>query len=342
MKQHSLFMAPMTTWGSNQDLSVSDTELAYLRRRAKNVDYVITACTFLDRRHQGFAGQFYAGSDDYLPSLQQLSAAIHDGGAQAILQVHSPGRMISPDIQQQPGIDLVSASPVRPDRPGYGTPRALTIDEISAITQSYHAVTHRAIKAGFDGLEIHGANTCLPQQFVSPLTNQRTDAYGKDRLLFVKELVSAVEQARQEAARPDFMIGYRFSPEELETGGLRLPHTFALLDYLCSTSIDYLHVSLERYDRRSYFDDTVIASVLLERIAQRKPLIGVGKIRTQSDVAAAFQLGYDHLAIGTALLLNPDWAEIEEPVTVISEANVPDDLPTPMRSILINVFANMV
>lgn len=155
-------MAPMTTWGSNPDLTVSDVELDYLRTRAKNVDYVITGCTFLDRRHQSFPCQFFAGSDDNLESLTHLAASIHEGGAGAILQVHEPGRMISPDMQNLPGIDLVSASTVRPERDGYGTPRALTTDEIDTVFQQHHDVTLRAIRAGFDGIEIHGANSSWP------------------------------------------------------------------------------------------------------------------------------------------------------------------------------------
>jgi 2,4-dienoyl-CoA reductase-like NADH-dependent reductase (Old Yellow Enzyme family) len=340
MKPRALFMAPMTTWSSNPDLTVSEAELAYLRARARNVDYAVTACTFLNRRRQSFPLQFFAGSDAYLDSLTRTAAAIHEGGARAILQVHEPGRMISPPLQGEPGIELVSASAVRPERDGYGTPRALTEAELEAMFAEHHAATGRAIRAGFDGIELHGANTYLPQQFVSPLTNRRTDAYGRDRLRFVRRLVQAVEDARREAGRPDFLIGYRFSPEEKEAGGLRLPHTFELLDHLSSTGIDYLHVSLERYDRPSYFDEgLIVARALLERIAGQKPLVGVGKIRTRADVEAAFRLGFQHVAMGTALLLNPRWADTADPVTQISEATVPHDLPPGMRKMLIEVFS---
>ena len=341
MKPHALFMAPMTTWSSNADLTVSDAELRYYEARARNVDYVITGCTFLQRNHQGFSGQFFAGSDDYIQSLTQLSGAIHRGGAKAILQVHSPGRMVSPDMQQNPYIEVVSASAVRPDREGYKTPRALSIQEIATIVRSYYEATIRAIRSGFDGLEVHGANTYLPQQFVSPLTNLRDDAYGRDRLLFVRELMQAILRARLDAGHPGFIVGYRFSPEEREPGGLRLSHTLDLLDYLCSTDIDYLHVSLERYDRTSYFGDQIVATALFNHIAHRKPLVGVGKIRTRSDVKQARDLGYDHIAIGTGLLLNPSWATQMEVHTEISEDAIPPDIPLPMRHMLINVFAKM-
>lgn len=339
LKRKALFMAPMTTWSSNPDLTVSAEELRYYQRRAKNVDYVITGCTFTLRRQQGFVGQFYAGSDDYVGSLATLAGAIHSGGAQAILQVHSPGRMVSPDLQSDPQIDVVSASPVRPDRAGCKTPRELAVAEIHAITRSYFDVTVRALKAGFDGIEIHGANTYLPQQFVSPLTNRRADAYGVDRLLFVRELVDAVLQARRDAHRPAFIVGYRFSPEERDDGGLRLAHTLGLLDALCTSDIDYVHVSLERFDRTSYFDDTLIVQALQERIGQRKPLIGVGKIKTPDDVARAFSMGFDHVAMGTTLLLNPDWRTTAAPNQEISAATIPSDIPPAMRQMLLTHFA---
>lgn len=332
-------MAPMTTWSSNPDLTVSNEELKYYHARAKNVDYVITACTFLKRNQQSFYGQFFAGDDSYLNSLRSLSDAIHDGGAKAILQIHSPGRMVSPEMQMNPDIDVVSASPVRADRDGYKTPRELNVEEIEEIITSYYNATIRAISAGFDGLEIHGANTYLPQQFVSPLTNRRKDEFGVDRHLFVKKLLRSVEKARHDAHAPDFIIGYRFSPEEREDGGLRLDHTLALLDDLCSTGIDYLHVSLERFDRTSYFSDVVVATVILERIAGRKPLVGVGKIRSTDDVRSAFDLGYDHVALGTTLLLNPDWESTLNPITEITESTVPLDIPPAMRDMLINVFS---
>jgi 2,4-dienoyl-CoA reductase-like NADH-dependent reductase (Old Yellow Enzyme family) len=338
MKSRALLMAPMTTWSSNPDLTVSADELRYYKTRTANVDYVITGCTFTLRSQQGFPRQFYAGSDDYLASLATLSAAIHEGGAKAILQVHSPGRMVSPELQTNPTVEVVSASAVRPDRAGCRTPRALTVPEIKMITRSYHDVTARAIQSGFDGIEIHGANTYLPQQFVSPLTNHRTDEYARDGLLFIRELVEAVLKAKADARKTDFIVGYRFSPEEKEAGGLRLEHTFGLLDALCGWPIDYVHASLKRYDRTSYFNDTVIVDALRNCIRQRKPLIGVGKIKTREDIARAFSMDLDHLAMGTILLLNPDWRTTTRLNMELCEASLQPDIPPRMRDMLLKRF----
>ena len=339
MKNRALLMAPMTTWSSNPDLTVSIEELRYYQRRAANVDYVITGCTFAVRQQQGFANQFFGGSDDYLASLASLAQAIHAGGARAILQVHSPGRMVSADLQADPRIDVVSASAVRPQRPGYRTPRALTPPEIKAIHRSYYEITGRAINAGFDGIEVHGANTYLPQQFVSPLTNLRDDEYGRDRYLFARELVDAVLSARGRARKPEFIVGYRFSPEEKEEGGLRLAHTFGLLEVLCASDLDYLHVSMDQFDRTSYFDDTVVAQALLDCIRRRKALIGVGRIKTPADVERAFAIGFDHVAMGTTLLINPDWRTSTSLNMQLTERTLPPDIPPGMRQMLLRFFA---
>ena len=329
----------MTTWSANQDLTVSAVELAYYERRARNVDYVVTACAFTLRRQQCFINQFFAGSDDYLDSLAGLAQAIHRGGAQAILQIHSPGYMVFPDLQDRSDIDVVSASAIAPKSDRYRTPRALTIDEIGEIVGSYYDATWRAIKVGYEGVEILGGNTFLPQQFLSPRTNRRDDIYGRDRLRFARELVDAVLQARVDANRPDFLVGYRFSAEEKEENGLKLADTFGLLDMLCATPVDYLHLSVDRFDRTSLFEDTLLATALLGHLRQRKPLVGVGRIMTSADVARAFALGYDHVALGTTLLLNPDWKMGKQEHLQISDESIPEDIPLPMRGMLLRFFA---
>ena len=121
-----------------------------------------------------------------------------------------------------------------------------------------------------------------------------------------------------------------------------MPHTLELLDYLCSTNLDYLHASLESYDRKSYFDDTLIVTSLQNCIRQRKPLIGVGKVRSKADVNKALEIGFDHIALGVTLLLNPDWKDITKVQTEIREHTVPDDIPLEMRKMLINVFSKFV
>src|SRR5699024_2667149 len=131
-------------------------------------------------------------------------------------------------------------------------PRELTEAEIIALIGSYQQATERAIRAGFDGVEIHGANTYLIQQFFSPHSNRREDQWGgsrEKRFKFINDLVDAVTDTVDNSNVNDFIVGYRFSPEEFETPGLRLDDTFYLIDQLCHKPLDYLHISFDDYQR---------------------------------------------------------------------------------------------
>ncbi len=308
--RNKVCVAPMTTWSANDDLTVSDQELAYYRLRSKEVGMMITGCTFVNKDYQGFDHQFYGGSDDYIPSLTTLAKVIKDEGAKAILQVFHPGRK---------GIanngEVVSASAVKPTngKKNVMTPRAMTNLEVDQFIENFYQTVIRAIKAGFDGIEIHGANTYLIQQFFSAHTNIRNDKWGgsiENRIKLPLEIVKASLRAKNEYATEEFIIGYRFSPEEIEENGISIKQTLFLVENLCMTDLDYLHVSLSAYDQSSIVDKEdkrIIAKLILEQIKGRKPLIGVGQITDVSDAMKAFELGYDLISIGKAIIVDPLW-----------------------------------
>ena len=125
--------------------------------------------------------------------------------------------------------------------------RELTSIEIDEIITAFGEATRRAIEAGFDGIEIHGANTYLIQQFYSPFTNSRTDKWGgsrENRMRFPLAVLKACQEAIKKYANRPFILGYRFSPEEPSTPGLTMADTFYLVDVLAECGLDYLHVSL--------------------------------------------------------------------------------------------------
>ena len=108
-------------------------------------------------------------------------------------------------------------------------------------------MTKRAIKAGFDGVELHGAHGFLLQNFFSPLFNHRSDRWGGDlenRMRFPLAVLQEVKNAVYECATKPFLIGYRISPEESAEGGLRIEDTYKLLDRLISSGVSYIHASL--------------------------------------------------------------------------------------------------
>ncbi|WP_405102847.1 NADH-dependent flavin oxidoreductase [Oceanobacillus sp. FSL H7-0719] len=304
-------MAPMTTYSANPDDTVSDEELAYYEERSYGVGAVITACTYVIPSGKGFPGQFAGHTDAYTDSLRKVAQAIHKGGAKAILQIYHGGRQSPRELV--PNGDVVSASDtIAADG---GKARALTVGEIKEIVKAFGETTRRAIEAGYDGVEIHGANTYLLQQFFSGFTNKRTDEYGgtfEKRMRFPLEIVTEVNRVKQQYADDSFIVGYRFSPEEPEEDGITLDDTVQLIDRLANEPLDYLHVSLGDFRslaRRYEGKKENRIKILHQVIDGRLPLIGVGSIYSKKDALEAMKTGAELIALGRELLIEPHWIE---------------------------------
>lgn len=310
--RNRMVMSPMTNWSSNQDGTISDKEIVYYKRRAKGVGMVITACAHVRAHGKGFEGGCSADSDHTIPQLRRLAVAIREQGAKAILQIFHGGRNCPRELI--PDHQPLSASAV-PARPGAYVPRAMTEEEILDTISGFGEATRRAIEAGFDGIEIHGANTYLVQQFFSPHSNRRTDRWGgniRKRLTFPIAVVEEIEKViERHAARP-FILGYRLSPEESWQPGIALEDTLILIDALAQKKLDYLHISLSNFWQGSIRDkeDQRPRIMLIQQyIGQHIPLIGVGSIRTADDARKALQSGVPLVALGRELIMDPDWVQ---------------------------------
>lgn len=166
--KNRVLMAPMTNSSSHPNGDVTEEELVYYSRRAKSgIGAIITACANVEPLGIGFPNAIAADTDERIPSLAKLASAIKDNGSVAILQIFHAGRMSNPDLLH--GEQPVSASAVAAIRPDAVTPREMSGEEVDATIRAFGDATRRAIEAGFDGVEIHGANTYLIQQFFSPL-----------------------------------------------------------------------------------------------------------------------------------------------------------------------------
>ncbi|USK70280.1 NADH-dependent flavin oxidoreductase [Peribacillus asahii] len=318
--KNRIVMAPMTNFSSNPDGTVTEAEVNYYARRSKGVSMVITACTYVTPNGKGFHGEFGGDSDEMIPSLKQLAKGIKDQGAKAVLQMFHGGRMCPPELV--PNGVIVSASDIPAEKGGASTeepavkPRALTELEVEKIIHAFGETTRRAIEAGFDGVEIHGANGYLIQQFFSPHSNRREDRFGgslEKRMTFPLAVVDRVKNVVKEHAQSPFIVGYRFSPEEPETPGITMADTLALVDALADKNLDYLHVSLTEFfsTARRGVDDVNKTRIeyLLETINNRVPLIGVGSIYSADDARKAFETGVPLLALGRELIIDPDWVQ---------------------------------
>lgn len=322
-------IAPMTTWSSHADGSIHPDELAYIRRRARGPGLFMTAACYVMPEGHAFDGQWSCHDDSFLPSLRAVADAIHDEGSLAVLQIHHGGRMCPASIL---GHAPLSASAVPAERPGADTPRAMTEEEIHATIDAFAAATRRAIAAGYDGVEIHGANTYLLQQFFSPHSNRRDDDWGgslEKRLRFSLAVTRAVLSTAAEADRP-FAVGYRFSPEEVENPGITLEDTMVLVDALVGVRgegekgrriegrrLDWLHVSVRDYTAGSMRDaqdlrrPTRVVIEHLDRLpaADRLPVIGVGLMHTPEHAVRALDDGCAAVALGRIALMEPEWTE---------------------------------
>ncbi|WP_189068595.1 NADH-dependent flavin oxidoreductase [Deinococcus radiotolerans] len=310
--RNRLALAPMTTTSADPDDNVSAAELDYIARRSAGVGLVITAVAYVTPGGKGFPGQFGAEHDGRLDSLRALAGRIKAAGARAVLQIFHAGHNAPPELV---GGDVTSASDVPSTQAhrAHVPVRALSSDEVAAIVRDFGHATRRAIDAGFDGVEIHGANGYLIQQFVSAHSNRREDQWGgtpEKRLAFPLAIIDEVQRARAQAPQP-FLIGYRFSPEEPQDQGLTMHDTFALLDALRERHLDYVHVSLHEYDatpRRGGDPDRTRLQQIAEHLGDT-PLIGVGNIWTPADAQRALDLGATFVALGRALLLDPEWVQ---------------------------------
>ncbi|WP_288500950.1 flavocytochrome c [uncultured Erwinia sp.] len=314
--KNRLLMAPMTTCTGFYDGTVTSELVEYYRDRAGSIGTVIVECCFIDTKGPAFPGAIAIDSDNKISGLSKIADAIKSKGSKAILQIYHGGRMVEPELIG--GRTPVAPSAIAAPREGATTPQALTAEEVEVMITKFGDAVNRAIKAGFDGVEIHGANTYLIQQFYSPNSNQRDDKWGgsrDNRARFPLEVLEITHKMAQRFAAPSFIIGYRFSPEELEVPGIRWDDTLYLLEKLAARGLDYVHFSVGQLLRPSIVDREDPTPLITKYLAQRSetlakvPVIGVGGVVNKADAESALEHGFDLVAVGKACIAYPDWAD---------------------------------
>ncbi|MDC0842991.1 NADH-dependent flavin oxidoreductase [Acinetobacter sp. P1(2023)] len=308
--KNRLVVAPMTHFASNDDGSLSQEERAFIQGRAENFGFFISAATLVSPEGKAFVGQPEAISDKDLPSLKAVANLIKSQGAKAILQIHHGGKLSINEL-------LNGAEMVAPSEDLQSGSRELTHSEINNLIEAFANAADLAIQAGFDGVEIHGANGYLIQQFNSAQSNRRTDEWGgsiEKRMRFSLSIIDAVHAVKMKHGFNDFIIGYRFSPEEPGEQGLTMADTFALIDALVEKPIQYLHVSLwDFYKKARRGADVSLTRMQLlhERIAGKLPLIGVGSLFSADQILDAYETKWaEFIAVGKAVMMNPDLATL--------------------------------
>ncbi|CCG87047.1 flavocytochrome c [Erwinia piriflorinigrans] len=314
--KNRLLMAPMTTCTGFYDGTVTSELVEYYRVRAGSIGTVIVECCFIDTKGPAFPGAIAIDSDNKIPGLARIADAIKSAGSKAILQIYHGGRMVEPELIG--GKTPVAPSAVAAARVGATIPQALSAEEVEVMITKFGDAVNRAIKAGFDGVEIHGANTYLIQQFYSPHSNQRDDKWGgsrEKRARFPLEVLDITHKMAQRFADPSFIIGYRFSPEEIEVPGIRFEDTLYLLEKLAARGLDYVHFSVGQLLRSSIVDVSDPTPLIGKYLAARSeqlakiPVIGVGGVVNKADAESALEHGFDLVAVGKACIAYPDWTD---------------------------------
>ncbi|MDX9856898.1 MAG: tRNA-dihydrouridine synthase [candidate division Zixibacteria bacterium] len=304
-----LVMAPMTTTAGEVDGSFSDQEIAYLARRGRSgIGLVMTPACYCHKSGHSFERQVGCDRDELRGSLARCAESINRTGAASFLQIHHGGNAAR---QQLCGAQPVAPSAVHNRRGTSELPRALTGAEIENLIESFAGAAARAKAAGFSGIELHGANTYLFQQFFSPFTNKRDDEWGAgtwvNRVRFASEVVKAVRQA----VGDEYPVSFRVSPEEPDPDGYSTYDAIKLLKALVPLGVDIVHVSSWDYGvgvRGDYPNHTHPTKLIRESLPAEVPVIGVGGIQRPEQAQRVLDDGIDMVAIGRGLLLDADWA----------------------------------
>ncbi|WP_338487082.1 NADH-dependent flavin oxidoreductase [Ruoffia tabacinasalis] len=306
-------MAPMVAAGSAYDGFVGEDDLKYFERRSQTGALLLTGAANVGPFGNAFGYGLGIQSDAHITGMKKLASTMKAQGAKAMLQIFHPGRQAKYSYQDEEKVYGPSTKDfVFLDYPVTG----MTNEEVYEFVQYFADATKRAIEAGFDGVEIHGANHYLIQQFFSELSNEREDEWGgsrEKRAAFPLAVVKAVQKVANEHATDDFIIGYRISPEEIhgEIVGYNLDDALYLIDQVADLGVDYIHVSQfgpTGFKNKACLGEhkgEVMNEVIRELLADRTLLIGAGDLTSPDKLLEA--LNYvDILAMGSAAIVEPD------------------------------------
>ncbi|EOS22428.1 hypothetical protein C806_03767 [Lachnospiraceae bacterium 3-1] len=309
--KNRIVMTPMGTNYGEQNGEMSFLHINYYEQRAKGGTGLIiveNASVFSPQGSNGTT-QLRIDHDSYIPRLYKLCETVHKHGACIAIQINHAGASAQ---AQRTGIQPVSASDI-PSKEGGEIPRPLSKEEIYEIVEKYGKAAKRAQTAGFDAVEIHAGHSYLLSQFLSPLTNKRTDEFGgspENRARFARLVI---EEVRKQVG-PFFPIFVRISADEFMEGGNTLEDTLEYLQYF-EKEVDVFDVSAGLNGSIQYqIDANYLAdgwrSYMAKAVKERyhKPCITMGNIRDPRIADNILEKGHaDLIGIGRGLIADPEW-----------------------------------
>ena len=304
-------IAPLTTDSSHEDGTATENELEFVRRRAASgFGAAISSAAYVEQDGRSWQG-IGAAHDGHLSSLHRLAEAMRAAGGLAILQIYDGGRIAKPELIGEQCMRAPSA--VASLRPGAKTPRAMTSDEVENLIASFREAASLARKAGFDGVEIHGANHYAVHQFFSPRANHRVDHWG-GTLAKRMNFPLAVAQAVRDALGPKLIAGFRVTPFEAEADGYTLEDSKLLCGELARLNLDYISVSLDDYRKSRPTGETRVYNGPVEKIIPRQ------RVRSRNLPALSRAAVRSWQAVGSKRAWMPRGRSNWEPIWLRSDA----------------------
>ncbi|KAK7036560.1 hypothetical protein VNI00_011493 [Paramarasmius palmivorus] len=312
--QHRVVLAPLTRFRSDEKhVPLSHVPEYYDQRSRIPGSLLITEATFIHAKAGGYPNAPGIWSDDQIAAWKKVTDRVHANGSYIYLQLWAIGRQAMHEVlkKEDPSLEYTAPSAIGLAEYGLPNPRPLTIDEIHEFIRYYATAADNAVnKAGFDGVEIHGANGYLIDQFLQDVSNKRTDEYGgniEKRARFALEVVDAVTKVVGEKR-----TGLRLSPWGTY-GDMRMKEPKPQFAYLVEKLVElhpdlaYLHVVEPRADGLQSVKVVPegFENDFIRKIWKPRPFISAGGHNRDTAVEYA-EKNDDLIAIGRSYIANPD------------------------------------
>lgn len=307
VSKNRIAMPPMANGLATDDGAVVPKLNRHYEDRAKEeVGLVIVEHAYVHPTGKASPRQLAVDRDELVEGLATLASSIKNQGALAAIQItHAGSKTTRETCGQEPVAPSAVSNPG-----GGGMPRELSTEELSELKACYVQAAVRCEKAGFDAIELHGAHGYFLNQFLSPLTNLRTDAYGgsdEGRARFPIEVVQAVKRALDK----ETVLMYRLGADDLLPGGLAIEEAVRFSVSLEENGVDLIDVSggLSAFmivDKKPGFFRTHSRAI---RDRASIPILVTGGVKTAGFAEDILESGdADIVGIGRSLLANPKWA----------------------------------
>ncbi len=297
--RNRIVMPPMATNYAGDDGRVTELMISHYEQRAGGgVGLIITEGICPDfPRGKGWKNEAGIDDDKYMPGFKHLANAVHAQGAKIAMQIHHAGRQASSSFT---GVQPVAPSAI-PASPGGEVPRELTLDEINDLVNRFALAAGRARDCGFDGVEIHGAHGYLVNQFISRVSNKRTDSYGGDlagRARFLMEIIGAVRSK----VGSGYPVWCRINTEELGPESITIDELQSVARMAVKAGCDAIHVSL--FGANTFVDDAGALVPFAEAVKKEVsvPVIAVGFLTPEVANTVVANRRADFVAMGRQLL----------------------------------------